>query len=203
MCGAPKGQQQLATAQSNYYDTLTKQAQAEFADATGVFGTLKSEFAPIFAAGPNQFGYSKAEDTALNSEAATGTGEAYASAEKAVKENLMTEGGGNTPLLPSGLDVRASEGLATAGAEQLSKEESQIKEAGYQQGYQQWLAAAQGLSGAPSVFGTSNSGAGVAVEGGSSAGKTWSDIAAENESPFSAVVGALGGIGGALATRKW
>ena len=197
-CGAPSGQQQLANEQAAYYQTLTSNAQAEFGDSSQIFNELSAAFSPIFKAGPNQEGYSAGELNALNSEASAGVGQAYNSAEQATNERLASEGGG-TSLLPSGVTTKASESLASAGASQLAGEQSQIINNDYTQGYNQWLAAATGLENAPTVFGTSTGAAGAANQGGSSANSTYSAIATENASPFNAVVGALGGIGGMAA----
>jgi hypothetical protein len=198
LCGAPGGQQQLANAQTAYYTTLTQQAQAEYADAKGVFDELTSEYTPIFNAGPNQYGFSQAETNALNTEAATGTQQDYNMVNQAVKENLAAQGG-NSPMMPSGVAEKAARATATAGASQLAQEQGQIVQSGYQQGYNEWLAAASGLGQAENVFSTANGAGSVANQGGEAAGQTWSAIAAENESPFNAVMGALGGVGSAVA----
>jgi hypothetical protein len=200
-CGAPSGQTALANAQTAYYSTLTANANAEFADASGVFSQLSAEYSPIFAKGPSQYGYSTAETNALNSEAATGVAENYNSVNQAVKESLATEGGGNTAL-PSGVNLKAAQSTATAGAQQLSQEQNQIQQAGFQQGYDQWLAAAQGLGQAESVFGTANQGGSVAVGAGSAANQTYSAIASENESPLNAVIGGLSGAAGAVINQN-
>lgn len=169
--------------------------------ASEVFNQMQSIYGPIFAKGPNQQGFSQAELNTLNSGAATGVGEAFNAANQAVKENLASEGGGNN-LLPSGVAEKAEQGLTTAGAGQLATEENQIQQANYQQGYNEFQAATNALMGTPSLFGTANSGAGVATGAGEAANSTFNSIAQENASPFNAVVGALGGIGGAVVGQN-
>lgn len=196
MCGASSEQKNLANEQAAYYQTLTKQANEEFGMASDVFNEISSIYGPIFQKGPNQEGFSQGELNTLNSAASTGVGKAFAAADTAAKENLAAEGGGNN-LLPSGTEAKLAEGLTTAGASQLAGEENQIQQADYQQGYNEFQAATSALMGSPNLFGTANSGAGVATGGGEAANQTFNDIAQENASPFNAVVGALGGIAGA------
>lgn len=199
MCGASSSQTNLANEQAAYYQTVTQQAQEEFGMASDVYKEIQSVYGPIFQAGPNQMGFSQGELNTLNSSAATGVGQAFNSANQAMKENLATEGGGNS-MLPSGAAEKAEQGITTAGAEQLAGEENQIEQAGYQQGYNEFQAATNALMGSTSLFGTANEGANVATGAGSAANTTMNDIAQENASPFDAVMGALGGIAGGITT---
>ena len=68
MCGASSQQKQIEQAQSNYYNTLTQQANQIFGYASSIFNELQSTFAPILAKGPNQEGFSDAEKQNLNNE---------------------------------------------------------------------------------------------------------------------------------------
>lgn len=198
-CGASSGQTDLAASQAAYYTTLQKNAQQEFGDASQVFKQMQDTYAPIFAAGPNQKGYSQGQLDSLNSAADTGVGQAYSAANKAVKENVAGSGGGNT-LLPSGVAEKAAQSTAVAGASQLSNEQSQILNNDYAQGNANFQEASNALLGATNTFNASSNAAGAANTGGSDANSTYNAIAQENASPFNAVVGALGGIAGGIAT---
>jgi hypothetical protein len=114
-----------------------------------------------------------------------------------LKANLSSEGGGTTEL-PSGVLTKAEQGMTTAGAAQLSGEESQIQQSDYAQGNQNFQAATNALLGVGSVFNNSIAEGGVANQGGAAANSTESAIAQENESPFAAVTGALGGVTSSL-----
>lgn len=196
--GAPAGQQQLADSQSAYYNTLTQEAQTEFAQAQTLTSDLTSEFAPIFAKGPNQQGFNQEELNNLNAEAATATGQSYANVSQALNLKEAGEGGGNE-FVPQGANKQLQEEVATSAASQTAGEESQILQSSYQQGYNEWLASAQGLGEAAQVMGAGTGAASAANQGGSAASSTWSAIAAENSSWMNLVGGALGATGTALS----
>lgn len=200
-CGAPSGQTALATAQTAYYNNLTSEEEQIFSQDEGVFNDLQSIYGPIFQKGPNQLGFSAGEDNELNSSAATGVGESFEAADQSAKENIASEGGG-TVMLPSGVQTKLAQGVSTAGAAQLSGEENQIEQADYQQGYNEFEAATNALLGSTGVFSSSTAAAGAANQGGSAANQTYTDIAQENESPFNAVVGALGGVAGDVVNEN-
>lgn len=193
MCGgAPSGQVQLAAAQSAAYTQETAEQNQLFTQDEALNNEIQSIYGPIFAKGPNQLGFSTGESNELYSSAATGVGESFQAANQALKENLGATGGG-TVQLPSGVLTRAEQGLTTAGAAQLSGEQNQILQANYQQGNANFNAATNALMGVGSVFNSAIAEGGVANQGGAAAGSTYNAIAQENEAPFAAVLGALGG----------
>jgi len=199
--GAPSGQTQLAASQSAYYNTLTQEAQTEFATAQTLTNDLTSEFEPIFAAGPNQQGYSPEELANLNAAAVTETGQGIASVEKALGTKTAAEGGGNE-FVPQGANRQLEAEVATSGENQTAAEESEILQAGYQQGYNEWTTAAAGLGEAASVMGAGTGAASAANQGGSAANQTYSNVAAENSSWMNLVGGALGAAGTALTNQN-
>jgi hypothetical protein len=201
MCGAPSGQSALATAQTNYYNQLTAEESQIFSQDEGVFNQIQSVYGPIFAKGPNQLGFSQGELNELNSSAATGVGQSFEAANQAAKENIASEGGG-TVMLPSGVQAKLAEGMSTAGAAQLSGEENQIEQADYQQGYNEFEAATNALLGSTNAVNSATGMAGAANQGGEAANQTYTDIAQENESPFTAVMGALGGVAGDVVNEN-
>jgi hypothetical protein len=195
-CGATSGQQQLATQQTSGYTTLVNQAQSQFGNASGVFQDLVSSFAPIVAAGPNQEGFAPAELSALNSAAITSAGQGYRNAKAAVGNAESAFGGGNTGDTSGGATVGENLSLAENAANQTSSELTNIKEADYNQGRENYFNAASGLAGAPGVFGTANQAGSVATGAGEAAEKSQNDVASQDNSWVGAVTGALGNVAG-------
>lgn len=198
MGGAPAGQQQLAASQSAYYNNLTAEQQHLFGELDPIIADMKSEFQPIFDRGPNQKGFSEEELQNLNAEATTTTGQSYRNVSEALNSKIAGEGGGNE-FIPQGANKQLQAEVATSAAGQTSGELSQILQADYAQGYNEWLAAAQGLSSVGAVINPSTAMAGAATGAGSAASSTWSAIAAEDNSWMNLVGGALGAAGTALS----
>lgn len=191
LCGASGQQNQIEQAQSNFYNTMTQEAQQVFGEDQALFHNLTSTFEPILAKGPNQMGFSDAELNDLTSSAITNTGQNYAHAAKALNEQIAAQGGGNT-FIPSGANNQLREELASSAASQTAQEESQIKEAGYQQGYDEFKEAAAALSGAGNVFNSATGISSSATGAGSAASQTANEIAQEDNSWLGAVGGLLG-----------
>jgi hypothetical protein len=198
-CGASKEQTESYNTQKNLTSTAIQQAQQEFGSASSVFNSLYNSFAPIVNAGPNQKGFSAAEDSALKSGAITNTGEAYRHASTAVKEAGAAVGGGNE-YLPGGAEIGRNIEVANEGAERTADSLNKIDQANYETGRENYFKAAEGLNAAPGAFGTANSGMTDAIGSGEDQAKTANDIAAANNSWVSSVTGALGGIGGAVVS---
>ena len=196
-CGATQQQKDIGASQQQFYQTLQGQLSAVFGDSSSVFSDLMATYAPIVAAGPNQTGFSAAEDANLRSQAITGTGTAYEHDSQAVGENIAAQGGGNVPGLVSGTNIGTNLSLAESAANQTSGELSQITEANYAQGRQNWLSATQGLAGAPSVFNPATGVASATNTAGENAANTANQIAQQNNSWINAVAGLGGAIGGA------
>jgi hypothetical protein len=199
--GAPSGQTQLADAQTNMYNTESADMSQLFSQDEALNNEIQSVYGPIFQAGPSQLGFSQGELNTLNSAADTGVGQSFAAANQAMKENVAAAGGGTTQL-PSGVMTKAEEGLTTAGAAQESGEANQIQQADYAQGLSNFDAATSALMGVGNVFSNSIGMGGVANQGGSAANQTYNNIASENESPFAAVMGALGGVTSSVVSQN-
>ena len=198
MGGAPQSQVNLANAQTAMYTQETAQQAQLFSQDAALNAEIQSVYGPIFQKGPSQLGFSQDELNNLNSTAATGVGQAFEGANQAMKENIASAGGGNTQL-PSGVLTKAEEGITTAGAAQLSGEQSQILQSDYASGNANFQAATSALLGSGQVFNPAIAQGGVANQGGSAANQSWNNITTENQAPFNAVLGALGAVGGGLA----
>ena len=174
---------------------MMQQAQQIFGGSSKVFNDVVGAFSPIVASGPNQHGFSAPEKAALDSQAITQTGQAYQNASQAVKEANAAVGGGNMAL-PSGAEIGRNLEVADSAAAQTAGELSQIDQADWAQGRQNFFQAAGGLESAPGVFNPATGAGGAATGAGSAASQTADQIAQENNSWVSAVTGALGGIAG-------
>lgn len=199
MCGATSLMKTIGGEQSQFFTTLMQQAQTVFGNASSVFQDLKNTFSPILAAGPNQEGFSGAEKTALNSQVTEGTANTYAKASTALSEQQAAKGGGNSSI-PSGADQQQKEQLAASAAASESGQKLAVEQADYEQGRQNWVTAAQGLSGATSVFNPATGAAGAATQGGGAAASTANDISQADNSWANAAFGALGQVGGAVVS---
>jgi hypothetical protein len=193
MCGATAAQTELQTQQAAFYQEATNQQETAWGQDQDILSAMKSVYAPIFASGPSQEGFAPAEKAALNTEVTEGTASEYKNASTAVNDKLATLGGGDMAL-PNGATAQIQGQIAQSAAQTAAQQRTQITQANYNQGYQNWLTASQGLFGInQSLNPTSYSGA--ATSAGSAAGTTANQIATENNSWINAALGAAGAIG--------
>lgn len=151
MCfgGASKTQKLLSQSESNFSQGLMANYQKQFKGQTAILGQLQSAFAPIVSQGIHQYGFAPAEDSALRTQATEGTAKQYQNAKQATGEALAAAGGGSM-ILPSGTAAALQANNAIAAAGQESSQQLGITEKGYDQGRQDFLNAASGLSGVAS-----------------------------------------------------
>jgi len=198
MCGASSQQMQLQQAQIDFYNQGTAEAEQTYAEDQSLLKQMQAVYDPILAKGPNQEGFSEAELNDLNATAVDTTAQNYQSAAKAVNEELAAEGGGDSSLT-TGAATQLKEQTAESAARQESAEESQIKQADYAQGYNEFqgaTAALEDVSGQYNPIGYS----GAATGAGSAASTTANEIAQENNSWINAAIGAAASIAGDVAT---
>lgn len=199
-CGATAAQTSAQQQQSAFSQQLSQQATQVFGNSSSVFNDLVSTFAPTVAAGPNQQGFSAAENANLQSQAITSSGQAYQNAKQAVGEAQSAQGGGNTGDVSTGSTTGTDLGIATSAAQNTANELGQINEANYQTGRQNYDTAVSGLEQAPNVFNASTSLDNATTGSQEGAANTANQIATQNNSWVQAVTGALGGIAGATIT---
>lgn len=196
MCGASKQQGQIAGSQQNFYSQMINQASQVFGNSSSVFNQLVKTFSPTVANGPNQYGFSAAQDANLRSGAITQAGQGYRNEKQALGDQQAAAGGGRA-VMPAGYTAAQNAALATNYGNQTSNALSQITETGYEQGNKNYNEAVQGLGAAPSVFATATGASGAATGAGSAAASTANQIATQDNSWVSSVTGALGSIAGA------
>lgn len=198
MCGSTAAQDNLAEEQTQAYQQAQQMTAEQYADQKAIYAPMAALFQSILSKGPSQTGFSTPEVQDLNASAVEGTAENYRSAATAVNEGLASEGGGMSPLT-TGAAAELKGQVANSSAAEESNEESQIKEANYQQGFNEWQNAGAGLetiaSGEnPVGYETAETGAGAA------AGTTDNQIAQEQNSWVNAIAGAVGTAAGGWAT---
>lgn len=196
--GASAQQTNLANSQTAFYNTMTQDYNTQFANQNAILGTLTQSLSPIIAAGPNQMGYNNAELTNLNSQALQGTGQSYANASQALKENQAASGGGNS-YLPSGVQSQQQAGLASAAANQESNQMLGIQQAGYQQGNNMYESAVGQLGGVAGMY-NANQTAGSANSAAGEANTEANAVNTANQQGLNNLMGlATGAMGGAGA----
>ena len=198
--GASSQQQNLAASQTAFYNTMTQDYSTQFANQNAILGTLTQSLNPIIAAGPNQMGFNNAELTNLNSQALQGTGQSYANASQALKENQAASGGGNS-YLPSGVQSQQQAGLASAAANQESNQMLGIQQAGYAQGNSMYESAVGQLGGVANMY-NANGTASSANSAGGAADSEANAVQTANQQGLNNLMGlasgAMGGAGAAI-----
>lgn len=183
MCGATSAQNQLQQEQAQFYQQGIAQSQRvnqEDASLTNLYNSILQK-------GPNAQGFSAGETENLNSQAVEGTAQNYAAASKALGGKLAAEGGGDIAM-PTGAENQMQAELAASAAASESQQESQIQEANYRQGAEQYNNAASGAAALNNGAAYENAATGQ----GSAASTTANQIAQEDNSWMSAVGGAVG-----------
>ncbi len=197
--GASDQQKELEQEQASFYKTLSAQQATAFGAQQALFGAIRSVYDPIVAAGPNQYGFSSAEDKTLRTQATEGTAANYRAAEKATSEALAARGGGNT-FLPSGAEADIHSRVAGAAAGQESAENLGITQTGYEVGRQNFDKATgveMGIASGYNPLGYANAATGA----GNSAFNMASEIQKANAaaSPWGTIGGLVGGVVGGFA----
>lgn len=201
MCGSTDAQSQIQQEQIDAYKQAQKLTAKQYANQQAIYKPMAAQFQSIFDMGPSQEGFSAEETNNLDAGAIESTATNYGNAATAINENLAALGGGNAPITV-GAQEQMKANVATSAAGELSKEQRQIKQANYNQGYQDWLQSAQGLSNI--AAGENPLGyEGAATSAGSAAGTTADQIAQEENSWINAAIGAAAGIGEGAITAKW
>lgn len=200
MCGATGAQTQLQSEDLATLQDYDSMLQQQYANQGAIYSKVGSVLQPILNAGPSQTGFSTAEENNLNSEAVAGTVQNYAAAAKAVGEETGAEGGGNVPITSGGTAELKGE-LASSAARNESQEESQIQEKNYETGRENFLNAEQGEM--EIAAGENPLGYASAVNNAANvAGTQTNEVAQENNSWYTAAMGAAGSIGSAVINQN-
>lgn len=192
MCGPTGEESSIERQQSTFMSELQANYNENFSEQQSVLNHLNSVLQPIVSAGPGQQGMTAQEKSALTTEAIDTTGANYASAARALNNELAGRaGGGNLP--ESGVDEQLAEGLAAQSAGQLSSEELGITNEDYQLGRQQFNEA---VGGEESLAGMENPNAtaGQATSAGNAAFTSADQIAQQQSQEESDIAGGITGL---------
>jgi hypothetical protein len=142
MCGPSGAQKQLAGQQQSFFTNLMNSYQQNFGNQQAIFSQLTNALSPILQGGPNQMGFSAAENAALTSGAITAAGAANRNAQVIAGSSV----GGNTGVTTGGQKQLQSQIGATIG-QGLSSNLNQISLANAAMGRQNFFNAEAGLAG--------------------------------------------------------
>lgn len=183
--------QEQMEAQQNFYNQLTTEMQNNYGQQQAIYNQMQKAFAPILNAGPNQYGYSAGEQSALSSESLTGTAEATKQAQQSLGAAV---GARNSTGLPSGVYSQLSAAINDEGALQNANQQLGIRQSGYQQGAHNFDLAAQALG---SVASGENPLGYAGAVNNANEGTLEATNMANNMNSFGSNIGAiLGGLGG-------
>lgn len=200
MCGASSAQNTISDAQIQMYQKLNDAYSTTFGQQQAITGALTSAFTPILNAGPSQTGFSPSQENAMRTQNTENVATNYAQSQTATANAIAAMGGGNIPQT-STVTANALAANANEAARARSVGENAITQQNYAQGYKNWGAATTALSNTASLINPVNY-AGQSTGAGNAAASSAAAIAAANNSPWNAAIGALGSIGGA-ALGNW
>lgn len=187
---------QQSQAEQNFYTELTDAYKAQYGDQSAITAALTSAFLPTLRAGENQYGFSPGEQAALSTQSLQGAAAANQQAQQALGTGLASR---NSTGLPSGADAQISAELANAAAQQNAQGQLGIKEAGYQQGANNYARAASVLGGTAQI----ENPLGYTSAANSANAGTLNAINLNNNlngNQWGAILGGLANIGTSLAT---
>ncbi len=201
--GATAEQKDLAKKQAQFFDTMTQQQNQQFAGQTAILDSLRRVQQPIVEAGPNQEGFNQATKNILNTQAIEGTANEYKKVSQARREQMAARG----DVVPSGVDEKQLNEIATAGAQDAATKRLQIAQANYDRGWTNFNNASAAMSGNAQIYnpiGTS----GAATGAGGLASQSADTVQKANAAgSWGSVLGGIvggglqaftGGFGGAL-----
>lgn len=197
MSGPSKQQTQTYDEQNAFYQQLNQEYSQVFGQQQSVLKQLQANLQPIINAGPTQQAFSKQQIASLNTMAQDQVATNYQHAIQGVQNQFSNQSGA---FVPSGVEQNLAGQVASSAAQQLSTEQNQILQNGFQLGNQDYESAVGALSGVANMY-NPNGTAGAANNAGSEVGSTANEITNSNNSWMNLVGGVLGGVGGAAVGK--
>lgn len=193
MCfgGSSSAENNISQQQAQMFSTLQSNYNQMFSGQQAILNSLNSSVTPVLQAGINQYGFSKPEDAALRTQSDEATAAGYQKVKQATGEALSGIGGGNS-FLPSGVEAGINANAATQFAAQQANQQLGITQAGYAQGRQNYLTAANVLSDVSKQMDPLGY-AGASTTAGNSAFGSANTINQQNLAAQQAMFGAIGG----------
>ena len=133
-CGASSAEKAAANQQASFAQMLYNNYSTYFGQQSSILSDIKDTMEPVLEAGPNQTGFSSAENAALNTEAIDTNAAAAERAGGAVNAELA--GRGDNSGLESGVDKQIQAGIKSKAAGSLASEQNEITEENYATGRQ-------------------------------------------------------------------
>jgi hypothetical protein len=195
--GASKADKALAADQKSFMDTMHGETATAFAGQQDALNKVLGAWAPIIAGGPNQYGFSTAEEAQQRADIInTGQTAATNTVNAALLRDQQASGGAST--MPAGGREALTAQIAATGAQRTATELGREKEMGYQVGREQFKEAQAGVTEVAKVEAPAALG-GVAVGAGEAAQKAQTAVDTANASSLGAKLlgGAISGITGA------
>jgi hypothetical protein len=190
-------------AQTTYFNEVTQQASQTYAESQSAYNELIATWGPIFQAGPNQYGFSPAEDAALRGEIINTSANATAAATNATELGLAQSGGGKTNL-PTGAEEQllAIQNVLGGQAEATALQNEKV--AGFEQGQANFEQASSAITGEQQILnpiGESNAATGA----GKNATSAIQQVDSERTNILGSILGGVtqsvvGGLTGGLGT---
>ena len=163
MCG-PSGQQRnIAGSQQSFFQQLQQSYATNFGNQQAILSSLNNALQPILQGGPNQMGFSAAENAALTG----GAINASAAQNRNAQVIAASSAGGNTGVTTGGQKQLQAQIASNAGTN-LSSNLNQINLANAQTGRQNFFTAEGALGGVAGQY-NPNATAGIANAAGGQA----------------------------------
>jgi hypothetical protein len=191
MCGEADEQNDTYQQQADFSKQMMKENELVFGKQQGILDSLNAGFQQIIARGPSQTGFSPDERNLLDTGATEAVATNMSQAAKALGEGQAAQGGGDT-FIPSGVKQQQREKLASVAAATDASLHSKIAEDDYTQGRSNYRDAVMGALNVSGQLNPTSYGA-VTNQANSGQADEANAIAAAANSPFTAVMGALGG----------
>ena len=193
-CGGPSAEAKAnENAQTNFYNTMVDEQSETFAQQQDILSQIQAVSAPILAAGPDQYGFTPAEDQALRSSVINNSAQQTQNAVNAT-ELQQKQASGGTPVLPTGAGEEATLQAEELGGQNTANALSQEKLAGYQQGSTNYGQALAALTGNASLL-SPTSYAGATSSAGSNATGAIKQADSERSNLLSSILGGVVGAG--------
>lgn len=190
MCSeADPTQVALRDAQAAFTRTIDSSFKTTFANQQQILGFLSAKLQQMIA---HPSGFTPAELTALRTGATDTTAAATANAQKAVAAYGASHGGAD---LGSGVQAQIQGAVATSGAQELSREKSQITIADAERQQENYWSAINGLTGVGRAYDPT----GYASAETSSANATTAashEVSAEKQTGWQNAFGVVSGVAG-------
>jgi len=194
--GGPTGQQKAnQKAQAAFYNQMTQEQSITFGEDQELLNSIKAIELPILMAGPNQYGFTTAEDEALKSEIInTGARQTAGAIDAAMQRAKQATGG--TAVLPTGAGEELELNADVLGRQATSTNLLNEKLAGYAAGKQNYQTALAALTGAPGELASASSPfiSGVNAAGGNANQSAEEVYQAESSIPMAILGGVMGGV---------